>query len=369
MHCIFYLAIIMLIHSPARSIEFNSWREELNHSLSINIKEQCNWEYSNAVSLDDINQSLSASFMVSLVLPSKQEMKLHRSIPTVYSKAHTSLTRLLEGEKMSAWAEEKGLSWMLPVDHPAQNRPYCYAISKSAAEGQVQSLYEEERKKYRAFYLLYARDAFVHLTGAVALDCGYFQGAEGCETRWDAAEKWYRRCKGQMVEAGLPWRALWADPKTASSEEVAVQERCKVFRRLPVQHDRVFVIDALWDFNYHHFIADSIARLSRHIHFLRENSDVKIHIRAFDSLDESRTREQRFIDIATSMRSGVLDLLGIDLSRLVQGPVLAREVFVPRNMRCSYAMSNPMEIRFVFWSVVQYSVMQCVISLILRHIN
>lgn len=33
---------------------------------------------------------------------------------------------------------------------------------------------------------------------------------------------------------------------------------------VPSKYERVFVISALWDFNYHHFMADSLARLIKY---------------------------------------------------------------------------------------------------------
>ncbi len=79
--------------------------------------------------------------------------------------------------------------------------------------------------------------------------------------------------------------------------------------------------------------------------FLRANPDIKIHIRAFDLLDETRNRTAMFKAVAGKMRRSLFDLLQIPMDRVIYGPVLAREVFIPRPMRCSYPLSNPLEIR------------------------
>jgi len=47
---------------------------------------------------------------------------------------------------------------------------------------------------------------------------------------------------------------------------------------------------------------------------------------------------------AKLMRDRMFSLLGIDPSRIIFGPVLAKEVFVPRALHCSYTLSNPLEI-------------------------
>jgi hypothetical protein len=78
---------------------------------------------------------------------------------------------------------------------------------------------------------------------------------------------------------------------------------------------------------------------------LRANPDIKIHIRAFDLLDETRNRTAMFKAVAGKMRRSLFDLLQIPMDRVIYGPVLAREVFIPRPMRCSYPLSNPLEIR------------------------
>jgi hypothetical protein len=114
-----------------------------------------------------------------------------------------------------------------------------------------------------------------------------------------------------------------------------------------VKHHKVFVIAALWDYNYNHFLIDSLARLSRHMGFLRQHPDVMVHIRAFEEYEGNQEMHgaKAYRDNVLKMRNGLFNLLGISLSRVISGPVLAREVIIPRNIHCSNSISNPFEVR------------------------
>lgn len=198
--------------------------------------------------------------------------------------------------------------------------------------------------------------------------CGYYQGAEGCETRWpDESRDWHAKCKRSFKAKNLPFESLWASDtgtrsatdqsqhKGSSSQRAAKKHRaehstphgpaavkavnirsqegetvtvysmarpltavpndeqpveplvsryattfsdtpedqlkraasdtlysCSEDVRLyehkelnttdlfvPRFYKRVFVITALWDYNYYHFLSDSMVRLIRNIKFLR----------------------------------------------------------------------------------------------------
>jgi len=75
----------------------------------------------------------------------------------------------------------------------------------------------------------------------------------------------------------------------------------------PKHYKRVFLITAMWDYNYHHFIADSLARLSRHLKFLQANPDIYIHLRL---VEEYEIRSPQFKKDAHDMRLRLLSLLG-----------------------------------------------------------
>lgn len=116
---------------------------------------------------------------------------------------------------------------------------------------------------------------------------------------------------------------------------------------IPKIYNRVMVITALWDFNYHHFMADSLARLIKYISFLRLNADIMLHIRGFEEYDTDPIKsDQAKYDIKI-MRNRMFDLLGINSTRVIYGPILARHVYIPRALHCAYTLSNPLEIRLM----------------------
>jgi hypothetical protein len=113
------------------------------------------------------------------------------------------------------------------------------------------------------------------------------------------------------------------------------------------RYGKVFTIPALWDYNYHHFIVDSLVRLSRNLRYLRSNKDILIHVRSYEEYDPKYSKNAAFKEKAKRMREMFFTLLGISTSRIITGPVLADEVFIPRFMKCSYLMSNPAELRIL----------------------
>jgi hypothetical protein len=52
------------------------------------------------------------------------------------------------------------------------------------------------------------------------------------------------------------------------------------------------VIDGFWDYNFAHFITDSLARLIRYLDFLLRNQDIRIHVRAHED-EESWTEHKK----------------------------------------------------------------------------
>jgi hypothetical protein len=51
----------------------------------------------------------------------------------------------------------------------------------------------------------------------------------------------------------------------------------------------------------------------------------------------------------------IIIITGINSSRIIYGHVLAEEVFIPRIPHCSYALSNPLEIRVVAEKLINLS--------------
>lgn len=212
------------------------------------------------------------------------------------------------------------------------------------------------------------------------INCITYKGYEGCETRWDIGKDWWKNCNDYLTQNQIPWIALFND----SSDDVNndnnndvvvnsdVNKKSKVISKkydiykiyqacsdtspqaiklnlsiIPKIYNRVMVITALWDFNYHHFLADSLARLIKYISFLRLNTDIMIHIRGFEEYDTDPIKsDQAKYDIKI-MRNRMFDLLGINSTRVIYGPILARHVYIPRALHCAYTLSNPLEIRLM----------------------
>ena len=110
-------------------------------------------------------------------------------------------------------------------------------------------------------------------------------------------------------------------------------------KKVPI-YDEVFVLNAAWDFNYHHFIADCLVRLARFYHFLLRNPQVKLHLRLEEN-DFNYTDPESDPDLAKRsangkwMRHRVFTLLDISPERVVTGHILARKVYLPNDVECS----------------------------------
>lgn len=291
------------------------------------------------------------------VIPRPKEVDMFQKLPSTLSKANTNLARAAahKGYSMEKWASNKESRWEVPADHPGQNKANCIKQVNRVSNGDMVSFYDSFKRIERVSYVLRGDSAYVHPTGAVGFACGYFRGAEGCETRWDQAGPWWRRCTAQLAKLALRWSDLWIQTDkqlTARGVLAACADDSELMKfhkvsPLPARHEQVFVASALWDFNYHHFLADSAARLVTSLRFLRAHPSIQIHIRAIEEYDIDPVHKQSFKAVARKMRNGIFGLLGLDPSRLVHGAVLARVAYVPRNTRCSYALSNPVEVRLL----------------------
>jgi len=73
---------------------------------------------------------------------------------------------------------------------------------------------------------------------------------------------------------------------------------------------------------------------------------IHIHAEEYDGNQEMHG-SKAYRDGVYRMRNRLFELLGIDLSRIIWGPVLARAVYLPRFIHCSLSISNALEIRSV----------------------
>ena len=279
----------------------------------------------------------------------------------------------------------KKLRWEIPVDHPGQDRQRCvnYAVA-AGREGYYPAFYNENDTvsglplhSAHGFYVMYMERAAVHPAGHVFLRCGYFLGADGCETRRlnPAARSWAETLKRlkydffkppeQYLNHEFMSQCNYGNPKGVIGHTSDQSNLCLRY------YEKVFVITALWDQNYHHFMIDSLARIARALPFLLDHPDIMIHIRAYEhiyvqhisSVNASEPIQRReFISSVEAMRQRVFSLLGISASRIISGfsdmgtgtptassgdIVLAGRVYVPRSIRCAFPLSSADEIRLL----------------------
>lgn len=334
------------------------WEEEINTALKRNIV-GCRYEISamlpgGTVQLPSTSNHLIAHYLY----PSKADMAAAKMLPITLTQADSDLKANANrsGYTFESWAAQKESRWEVPITHPGQDRINCVNMTYLAASEQIISYYETFKHIKRGFYVLYGKNAFIHPSGAVGFSCGFFIGREACENRWNYAKDWYLPCRDKMNSSGWDWQDFWASPSRHSLSDInAMVQKCGDLSDLgssdnknfiASRHDKVFTIPALWDYNYHHFLADSLARMVHHLRFIRTNKDVMIHVRAFEEYDHNYKSKQ-VQEGARKMRFDILDLLGIDRSRIIHGPVLANEVYIPRFLRCSYLLSNPVEIQLL----------------------
>eukprot|EP01036_Dinobryon_divergens_P024614 gene24614-33082_t len=288
------------------------------------------------------------------------------------------------------------LRWEIPVDHPGQDRQRCvnYAVA-AGRQGYYPTFYNDNDtssglplNSAQGFYVMYMERAAVHPTGHVFLRCGYFLGADGCETRrLNPAARWWaetaKRLKydffkppEQYLRYELTSHCNYGNPKGVAMTPVSSNQSHQCLR----YYEKVFVIAALWDHNYHHFLIDSLARIARALPFLLDHPDIMIYIRAYEHISvhhystvnaSDPIQREAFISTAEAMRQRVFSLLGINSSRVISGfsgvetgtgttttttttttvpsgeIVLAGRVYVPRPTRCAFSLSSADEVRLL----------------------
>ena len=280
------------------------------------------------------------------------------------------------------------LRWEIPVDHPGQERQRCvnYAVA-AGRPGYYPTFYNDNDTSSglplhsaRGFYVMYMERAAVHPTGHVFLRCGFFLGADGCETRrLNPAARWWAETAKRLKYDFFKPPEQYLSHEASSHCDYGNPKGVMVASNQSHSHllclryyEKVFVIAALWDHNYHHFLIDSLARIARALPFLLDHPDIMIYIRAYEhvsvhhyaTVNASDPIERgAFISSAEAMRQRVLTLLGINSSRVISGflpttttttaaasggeVVLAGQVYVPRPVRCAFPLSSADEVRLL----------------------
>jgi hypothetical protein len=354
---------IILTFSISKCVAFkgqiHAWKEEIETSLKRNIR-FCSYNY-----LEPLNQTELFSeneFRVRRHFPTKHEARVYQELPVTLSKANNDLikTAELRGYTIEKWGSLKESRWEIPSTHPGQDEMNCYNMTKRISDGKIYAFYDSFKRIDRAYYTAHVKNGFIHPSGSVMAKCGYYMSEESCENRWDYAGTWYKACTETLKRLSFTYNIFFDEVAYNGLSEAKRKELvdgCADMSELgrPGRNgkfiisraEKVFIIDSLWDYNYHHFMADSLGRFIRFYDFLKKNKDIKIHIRSFEEYDGMRNMDFGFKAGARKMRESLLQLLGIEASRLIWGPVVAKEVYIPRPTRCAYALSNPIEMRML----------------------
>lgn len=307
-------------------------------SVKGNLFGTCSWS---SISQSNNIQMDPGQFYVVSMKPTEEETQGYGSLLGMLTKVNPTLgSGLVKGvAQADKWANQTGNSWQLSPDHPRNDKKNCIRVTRLTVQAPTE-IYEPY-KKNADFYVVKAANAFIHETGIVALPCGYFQPLEGCETMFKyVGRKWFNKCSDEFTKAKRQWPVYWksgVDPQL----DLFNSTQCRDAYKGPIErYSKVFVITAAWDHNYHHFMIDSLSRLVRHLDFLVEHPEVRIHIRRYDQY----AKEER-ASTGLKLRNHLVELLGLNASRFVSGVVLADEVYLPRAVKCNYPLASALEIR------------------------
>lgn len=316
----------------------NGQWESQTASITANAFGKCPWM--SISSSSNIQQQPGQFYAVSM-RASEKEITEYNVLPGMLTRSNPKLgLGIVKGAPQAVkWANNTVNSWQLAADHPRNDKANCVRVSRLTGEAPVE-IYDAY-KRNADFYVINAVNAVIHEAGIIGLPCGYFQPLEGCETIFKyIGRKWWNRCNDQFKKAKTEWPTYWKE-KDDKQLSIFNATGCRDQYKGAIQrYDKVFVITASWDHNYHHFMIDSLSRLARHVDFLRDNPDIKIHIRRFDQYAKE---ERAFAGI--KMRHYLAELLGISSARFVSGIVLADQVYLPRAVKCNYPISSALEIR------------------------
>ena len=242
--------------------------------------------------------------------------------------------------KIAKDVQNKRPSLYFPLKHPRQNGSFCAQMSTLAERG-ISSFYYHMREDYKSPYLTLLSNAVVHQSGYVAQECGWLQTRMGCGNR-------------VLRDARLWRKNITSTIKSSSigSEHVAWQSATSLQQALGRHlaiHDEVFVIDVAWDFNYHHFLVDSVTRLVPFYNYFRRYEHIKIHIREEEknAMNVSDPLIMKWINESRIIRQRVFDLLEISADRVISGPLIARKVYLPSEPECASFFKNALVLRLL----------------------
>lgn len=209
----------------------------------------------------------------------------------------------------------------------------------------------QPHKQTVEMFLITANQVLLHESGIFASQCGYYQALETCETKFKfLGKKWWQACQQKMKSNKVTFPLLFAQMSSGTANEM-LPSASEMMRGICLTNtslewkmeDRVFVVTSLWDHNYHHWLIDCLARLIRFLPFLKENPDIKIHMRHSDQY----LKRDHYRIVGKKIRTSFLKLLGLSPDRLVFGPTIVKELYYPRAIKCNYPLAHAHEIRLL----------------------
>lgn len=293
-------------------------------------------------------------FYILPIKPSNYDLERWHNIPETITSNHPNLAMGLMKAIPQArmWTQRTDLGWTVTSDHPRNNRTQCVAASQKSSKHPI-VLYKPMKALQADSFLLKKNDVLIHETGIIAAQCGYYQAVDGCETKFlFIGKKWWKHCQTQLKERKLRFRTLFkADSPLLTREHGDMCRESSNNISTWQYHDKVFVATALWDSNYHHFLVDTVLRFIRHLDFLKQHPEWKIHIRRTELTVDS----EGYFNRSIKMREKVSTLLGLDQSQFISGAVIAKEVVTTRGIKCNMFIHHAMDLRFLAEKMIDLS--------------
>jgi hypothetical protein len=270
------------------------------------------------------------------------------------------------------WQHGNGSQFSLPRNHIRRERSLCIGFTERVtyAPELLYNVFKRIALKSPP-YVMSFRNVLVFGAGNVMTACGYYQQLRGCINSYPKpGHELYQSINRSLSQEHLRWDDLFTNivattvPAASSINPLRNfyrrLHRMKPFASDPLVMtplDKVFIIDTHWDFNYHHMLVESAARLVHYLPMLQKDASIAIHIRAEEHIRLRTERSKHDRNTATPptlsrqmqsgdcIRSGVLGLLGISIDRVVTGHVLARQALLPQSQGCSDYVQHPLELR------------------------
>lgn len=152
----------------------NIWRQEILESLHQNIKHNCTWAQIPYLT-ENVPVNGSEVF-VTIKLPNQKEVSSYLNLPSTLTMANSNLRDVAFARGFHEWAKEA------EPRLGGQDRLRCFESTLQAASANLESppeFYQSSKSVGTAYYLVEIGNGFVHPTGSVAAQCGYYLGQEG----------------------------------------------------------------------------------------------------------------------------------------------------------------------------------------------